>query len=175
MRRERSPLTSSFVFALLVMVALPAALHTYAGVGVRTIRTGSMEPVMQPGDIAVVKAQPVVAIRSGDIALLFHPNDGQVEAHRVVTIAATDRGYAVVTRGDANPQPDPQLLLPRTAAVERVVFVIPQAGRVISEFGSPVVLGGLCALGLIVLIAFEIHDRRRSASSAFSPEKVRSA
>ena len=175
MRSGRSLLTSSFVFALLAIVALPAALHTYAGIGVRTIRTGSMEPVMQPGDSAIVHAQRVDAIRSGDIALLFHPKDGQIEAHRVVTIAVADGGYEVVTKGDANPQPDPQLLLPRTAAVERVVFIMPQAGRVISEFGSPVVLGGLCALGLIALVALEIHDRRRRPSSELSPEIVRSA
>lgn len=167
--------TWAYVFALLVALALPAVLHTYAGIGVRTIRTGSMEPVMQPGDIAIVQARGVETIRTRDIALLFHPNDGQVEAHRVISVAATDGGYEVVTQGDANPQPDPVILLPRTAAVERVMFVIPKAGLAISELGSPVVLGGLCALGLIVLVAFEIHDRRRRSTSELSPEIVRSA
>ena len=173
MLTQRPRLTSTFVFALLLVISLPAALHTYAGIGIRTIRTGSMEPGMQPGDIAVVRATGASVLRTGDIALLFHPSDGQVEAHRVVTIVARENGYDVVTKGDANPQPDPQILLPRYAAVERVAFVIPKAGLAIAEFGSPVALGGLCALGLMVLIAFEIHDRRRRSSS--ETETVRSA
>lgn len=166
---------SSFVFAMLVMVALPAVLHTYAGVGVRTIRTGSMEPVMRPGDIAIVRATSVTSLSVGDIALLFHPSDGQIEAHRVVTIATSSNGVEVVTKGDANPAVDPRILLPRTAAVERVSFVIPNAGLALASFGSPMALGSLCALGLMVLIGFELHDRRRPPSSELSPKTVRSA
>lgn len=168
-------LQSSFVLAVLMVLALPAALHTYAGVSVRTIRTGSMEPVMQPGDIAVVRASQVTSLSVGDIALLFHPSDRQIEAHRVVTVAASANGVEIVTKGDANPAVDPQILLPRSAAVERVSFVIPYAGLALASFGSPMVLGSLCALGLVVLLGFEIHDRRRRSSSGLSPKTVRSA
>lgn len=172
---RKSYLQSSFVVAVLVMMALPAVLHTYAGVSLRTIRTGSMEPVMQPGDIAIVRATNVTSLSVGDIALLFHPNDGQIEAHRVVTVAASSNGVEIVTKGDANPAVDPRILLPRTSAVERVSFVIPKAGSALATFGSPMVLGSLCALGLVVLMGFELHDRRRRASSGLSPKTVRSA
>lgn len=176
MQQRRSIFSSTFLVALLLAVALPAILHTYAGVSVRTIRTGSMAPAMQPGDLALVRAVSAKAIIPGDIALLFHPADGQVEAHRVTSIKRTDVGFEVITKGDANPSVDPSLMIPATAAVERVALVVPRSGQLLASFGSPLVLASLCALGLLVLVVLEMQDRRRrSVASEETPETVRSA
>lgn len=162
-------LVTPFTMLLVIAISLPAVLHSYANVAIRIVRTGSMEPALQPGDAVVVHSVPAVAIREGDIALLFHPNDGEIEAHRVLTVDESTTGIALVTKGDANPASDPAITVPRRSAVERAVFTMPKFGYFITIFGSTQFLGGLCALGLMVLIAFEIHDRRRRTAPAPVP------
>ncbi len=150
-----------FVLMSVLLLSMPAVLHSYVGVAVRIIRTGSMEPGIHPGDAVLVRAVPATSLAAGDVALLFHPKDDDIEAHRLVSIATSESGLVLVTKGDANPMSDDPVLVPTLTSVERVLFAIPKFGYVIADFGSPKVLGSVCALGLIVLIAIEMQDRRR--------------
>lgn len=163
--RHRQSTAVSFVVVVLLLTALPAVLHSYAGVAVRIVRSGSMAPTMSPGDAAVVIATPVSELRTGDIALLFHPVDGEVAAHRIVSIATATHGITLRTKGDANPMADAPVQVPRSAAIERVAMVVPAAGYVLAVLGSPVVVLSWFALGLLTLIAFGLHNRRLPADS----------
>lgn len=166
MRDVTRRIATPFVLLVVLAVSMPAVLHSYVGIAVRIIRTGSMFPALQPGDAVLVRAVPAANLNVGDIALLFHPNDGEVEAHRLLAANASDFTLSLVTKGDANPMSDDPVLVTRQSAVERVVVSIPKLGYAIAAFDSPRFLGTLCALGLIVLIVIEMQDRRRGSATA---------
>lgn len=153
------------VFRYLALAAflavLPAMIQTYAGIGLRVIRSGSMEPTLAPGDAVLIRTVQARQLNEGDIALLLHPNSPEIEAHRLITVDEGNSTVSLVTKGDANPMSDPAVELSPNAAIEQVVLNIPKLGYVISVLGFPLILGGLCALGLVVLIVFEVQDRRR--------------
>lgn len=163
--QQRRTATASFVMVVLLVLLTPAALQTYAGIGVRIVRTGSMTPVMSPGDAVIVRATPVTELAVGDVALLFHPLDGEVAAHRILGIEPEESAITVRTKGDANPAADAPVQLPRTAIIERVAMVVPAAGYALQFLGSTVVLVSCFALGLLALIALGIHNRRLPAAS----------
>lgn len=168
MQRQRTS-SRSFVIAVLLVMMMPAALQTYAGIGVRIVRTGSMTPVMSPGDAVIVRATPIAELGVGDVALFFHPTDAEIAAHRILTIETRESGVIVRTKGDANPAADAPVQLPRTAIIERVAMVVPAAGYVLQFLGSTVVLVSWFALGLVALIALGIHNRRLPAVSESNP------
>lgn len=155
--------TTRFLLLVVLVAVLPAMLQTYAGIGMRIIRSGSMEPALQPGDAVIVRAVPARELVEGDIALLMHPQSDGLEAHRLVTVDAMADSVALVSKGDANPMTDAVVEVQSSATVERMLFALPHFGYVVNVFGTPMILVGLCALGLIVLIAFGMQDRRRQS------------
>jgi signal peptidase len=93
------------VVVLLAAVSLVAGQALGYPVGLGYVRTGSMEPTMQPGDGFVAIPSDVAGdVEPGDV-IVFRAEElhgGGLTTHRVVR--ETDRGY--VTRGDANPFTD---------------------------------------------------------------------
>lgn len=178
MQQRNHVIAAPFALALVVAIAAPAMLQAYGGFALRIVRTGSMQPAIKPGDAAIVRATRVEQLHPRDIAVLFHPGDGEATAHRILTLDVTTDGVDIVTKGDANPASDPVVRVPRNIALEQVLLVIPNAGYALAVLGSPLVLASWCALGLIVLVVAEIQVRRRrlpSPSAEPQPTTVRSA
>jgi signal peptidase len=84
-----------------------------------TIPDSSMAPTYSPGDLAITRMADPLNTRPGDV-ICFHMAGKQI-LHRVVQVA--DAG--IVTRGDANSEPDPEIV---TEPEGKVVLVIPGAG-----------------------------------------------
>jgi len=66
------------------------------------IDSGSMRPVLDPGDVAVMIAEPIADLRVGQIIAFHPPGQPITVAHRVVSIRRTAAGVAIRTKGDAN-------------------------------------------------------------------------
>lgn len=62
-------------------------------------RGASMVPAIFPGDVLLVRHQPIVTMRCGDVALWCR--DGCFCAHRVLRVENRHEEGAIVTRGDA--------------------------------------------------------------------------
>lgn len=130
-------------FVLLVMGPVLMGWRPY------TVLTGSMRPVIAPGD--VVMAQPIVAtsMKIGDVVTF---NDatrgGAVVTHRVVSLIPAPGRVDVETRGDANTGSE-RWSVPADGTVGRVVFVIPKVGHVGQALRRP--LGILLVVILPVL------------------------
>ena len=73
------------------------------GFYVFAVGSGSMEPVLKPGDLVIVRKACLDSIGVGDIVAYRSPENGVVVVHRVVAVD----GDALVTKGDANSEPDP--------------------------------------------------------------------
>jgi len=125
---------------LLVLAAATAAL----GLGVLprlgeyrtlTVLSSSMVPTFRPGDIVVVRPEPMRDLRVGQVIAYQVPVGArQVETHRVVKIVrglGTDRPV-IQTKGDANTGLDPWTAQLEGTTVWRLEAVIPKAGYAVN-------------------------------------------
>ncbi len=141
--------------ALLVCLAA-IAVGVGAAVGYRpvVIQTGSMGTAAPPGSLLV--ARPERSVDLGDV-LVMRTEGRATVTHRIVGIEQTPAGPMAVTRGDANPDVDPESYA--LGAEELTArWVVPYAGRWLSSIRSPTI--GL-ALLLIVVGAFSFFALRR--------------
>ncbi len=116
---------------------------------VETVLSGSMEPTLPVGSLAVLRPTPAQRVTAGDI-IAFRPPAGRGElvTHRVVIVMEGASGRYFTTQGDANPVSDPWLI-PGTGEGWRYVFDVPYLGYGISTLRSR--LGRLLLLTLPVL------------------------
>ena len=113
----------ALLFLLAGMVVI-AAVGPIAGCWrYEVVESGSMTPALRTGGIAVVRAEPLAAVRVGQV-LAFHPPGmaNYVRIHRVVSLTRRGDQIWVVTKGDANnvADPGPIRLEGATAYTERL-------------------------------------------------------
>lgn len=121
-------------------------------------KTGSMEPTIPTGSLAVVHEIPASDIRVGDIVTVDRPGELPV-THRVTSVAGEGLARTITLRGDANPTDD---AAPYRVEHVRVVWTwIPGWARVVVWFSHPLVLGALTvAATALVTWAFWPRDER---------------
>lgn len=145
LRRIMSGLASAvLVLAVTAFLALAIGPRVL-GYQTSTMLTGSMSPLINPGDIVITRPVPVTDINVGDIITYHIPvEDQRVETHRVTQIAARPDGTVVVqTKGDANNGADPWLATISTPTIDRHILTIPYAGEAIRAIRQPPVLNTL--------------------------------
>lgn len=101
---------SWFVLLLILGIAtIMIVIPRMSGATAYTVLTGSMEPGMPPGSLAVVRPVEPVTLRTGDV-ITYQMKSGEpaVVTHRVVGVGSTlDGELRFTTRGDANSADDP--------------------------------------------------------------------
>ena len=133
--------------------------------------SGSMQPTVHSGDVAVLWKVPASSLRAGDV-ISFHP-PGDLSApkmHRIATLTRGPQGLQITTKGDANNVADPwgKLVL-RGATAYRMVGVIPLVGWpavAIGHFGAGLLL--ILAGALLALVTYRSlrHPPERKAALA---------
>ena len=156
------------VAALAVAVlVLPAVTGSTA----LTVLTGSMRPTLPPGTLVVVRPVETDAVRIGDvITFQVQPGRPEVVTHRVVAVQSlADGSRAFVTRGDANPGPDPAPVLP--AQVKgKLWYSLPLIGSVALLLGGQRTLlltlagAALLAYAAAVVVSALLRSRRGQAA-----------
>jgi signal peptidase len=146
---------------LLVTVVLVAAISPFAVFAVPqvigadegyVVLSGSMEPVLSPGDVVIVDSSGPV--QNGDVITYRSPGDSVPTTHRVV--GEVDGRYE--TKGDANEEADTGTVAPE-AIIGKVVLTIPLIGHIILWANTPVgyvllVISPLVLLGVSELLAW---------------------
>jgi signal peptidase len=139
------------------------------------VLSGSMEPALSPGDVAVVDAVGAGAVDRGDIINFQHDEETRTTTHRVIEIVERDGGLAFRTKGDNNEDPDQTLVTPeelrgRVMSLGGIPFAIPLVGYAIWFAGtqSGFVLLFVVPVGLLVLN--EVWNVVSSASATDSDE-----
>ncbi|WP_427172281.1 signal peptidase I [Arthrobacter sp. 92] len=110
-----------------------------------TMLTGSMSPLISPGDVVVTVPTPVNALKTGDIITYRIPvDDHRVETHRVVKIMRNADGTTTVqTKGDANNTEDPWTATLQGESIDVHTATIPYLGAAIRTLRDPVLLNTL--------------------------------
>lgn len=125
------------------------------------VTTGSMLPLVKPGDVLVV--DPSSTPRRGSVVLVRDPGvpTGQV-AHRVV---AVNKDGTLTTKGDANPTED-SVPRARTDVVGVARLLVPNAGRLALLRSRPSAeIQGWAALTLGAALTFALTHRRGGEGS----------
>lgn len=89
------------------------------------IVSGSMIPVIQVGDVIIIKKVPAAEVQTGDI-IQFKTEKIRV-AHRVIDIKNQQNQKLLITKGDNNRSADTDPVLPEQV-VGRVIAIIPKVG-----------------------------------------------
>lgn len=138
---------------LLCIVVVIAALVFH--VTLIMFKTGSMEPTIPTGSLAVVREIPAGNAKVGDIVTVDRPGQLPV-THRVTSVSGTGDSRSITLRGDANPTDDLEPY--QVSTVRTVVAWVPGLARVIVWFGNPFVLGGL-TLACTALVTWAFWPR----------------
>jgi len=133
---------------LLFGTLLAAVAPQIGGYRSFTVRSGSMTPAIETGDVVVTKPISPVAARVGDVVTFVDPEGtGKLFSHRVQSVRAVGDEVAFVTRGDANTSTE-RWRVPATGSIGRVAYRIPKIGFALSWIDN-----GLARLALIAIPA----------------------
>lgn len=158
-------------YILLVLIGLLLGINIYIlnartitgnqlpmpfGLGLASVQSGSMEPVLYKGDLLLVKERQDYA--EGDIVV--YQSEGLLVVHRIIDID----GRAVTTQGDANNIPDESFDI--DCIKGEVVLRMPAAGYVIDFLKTPVGVIVLILLAALFLEISSMRDKKRRQQDA---------
>ncbi|MCA4134726.1 signal peptidase I [Arthrobacter sp. M4] len=120
-----------------------------------TMLTGSMSPLINPGDVVVTTRVPVSDLKVGDIVTFSIPvEDHRVETHRIIEVQSTPSGAAAIrTKGDANNGADPWTATLTELTIDRHAFTVPYLGTAIRALREPIVRTTLMYAAPTLLVA----------------------
>lgn len=154
----RAAVNLLFVLAVLILLALAVGPRVLP-YRTTTMLTGSMAPLIDPGDVAVLTAEPVGDVAAGQVLQIQAPTpDHRVVTHRVTAVVrGADGSVSIRTKGDANQGEDPWLAKLDTPMVWQYRGTVPHLGTAIRELRQPLVQRTLifavpAALALWVLV-----------------------
>jgi signal peptidase len=120
------------------------------------VLSGSMEPELTVGSLAVTQTVSTEDIKVGDIITFSSPLNGKLITHRVIAIKNNPQ-LKFHTKGDANEEADPYIVSTNNV-VGKVCFHLPYFGHVNQFVKTP--LGFILTLGIpgIVIILIELKN-----------------
>ncbi len=138
------------VIILLMTVVVLTFLAPHFGWRVDTVFSGSMEPQLKVGGVAVTRPVEAGDIKVGDIITFHSPLSEKVTSHRVIAVD-DDSSSHFQTKGDASEDADP-FVVPAQNVVGKVCFHIPYFGYAAQFVRTPLgLLLTLCLPGLIIM------------------------
>lgn len=163
-RRALKRAASVLGVVLLVLIVVPFVIYLFPQlVGADqsyVVLSGSMEPTISPGDVIVVGSVAPAEVQAGDVITFRRTGESRPTTHRVVEVVQRDGGPAFRTQGDANEDPDQELVSASQVVgeVPRIggyLLVIPLIGRVILFAGTQT---GFFALVMLPVVLFVLNE-----------------
>jgi signal peptidase len=153
------------VLGALVAVAAPLAIGDRPYI----VRSGSMRPTIETGDIVVVEPIAPLQAQVGDIVTFRDPNvRGRLLSHRVRAVHQSGRRADFITQGDANTAQE-QWAVPVHGRIGKVLYRLPKLGYALFWMGTPAGRIGLISLPALLLCWFTLARIWRSEPSKTEP------
>jgi signal peptidase len=100
------------------------------------VMSGSMQPVLRPGDLVIDQRITPLQARVGDVVTFRDPSDGsRLLTHRVRSIQVSGDSVTIVTKGDASNAVQ-RWVIRSDGTLGRVIFRVPKIGYPIFWFRS---------------------------------------
>ncbi len=168
LHRPETLLTLGAVLGALCL--LLGLLAVTFGVHLLVFQSGSMSPTIHTGDLALSRTVSAAELRPDDVVSVIDAGGNRV-THRVVDVVRQGDLRQLTLKGDANESIDQETYT--VAEAQRVVFVLPKAGYVVSWTASPVGLVLLGGYGAFLLSVF-LRGRGRDGGDPPVPPRRRS-
>lgn len=131
---------SGLVLVAVTAVGLVYLLPSLVGYERYVITGGSMSSAFEKGSIAFERPVPVDELEVGDVITYLPPADSGITSlvtHRIVSLDRSGPQPVLVTRGDANADPDPWVFELGSPVQPVVMFTIPLLGYVFIALADP--------------------------------------
>ncbi|MEK7353810.1 MAG: signal peptidase I [Chloroflexota bacterium] len=138
--------------SLLILASFAVYISPRIGWRVDGLRSGSMAPLLNTGDMVVTRPVVPEAVKVGDI-IIFRSVDKRANliSHRVVNIERNSP-LSFRTKGDANENPDP-FVVPAENLVGELAFHAPLLGYAVLYLQTPMGLMASLVIPGVVIIA----------------------
>ena len=158
-------LTVVMALALIVFVAM--TVLRISGGELLAIRTGSMTPMMKPGDLLISREVDPRTVRRGDVITFRVPEaDNTLVTHRVTKV--DEKGNTFTTKGDANDTVDPFTTKAKDVLGTRW-FSIPAVGRIMVFLSTGLGTALLIGIPAAIYLGQTLADRRALRRAATAP------
>ncbi|PAB59971.1 signal peptidase I [Anaeromicrobium sediminis] len=134
----------------------PTYIPSIVGYKLLSVLTGSMRPVLEPGDMIVIKEINPEDIKEKDV-ITYRMNKDTLVTHRVVEIINEDGNLLFRTKGDANNTEDFELIKSEQI-IGTLSFNIPKGGYISNFAKSPKGFVLFILVPIILLIAYELKS-----------------
>ena len=155
--------------AFVVVVTLSskkAGGSSFFGYSLYTVQSGSMAPNIPEGSTVFDTVKGAAEIQERDV-ITYRDSTGKHITHRVIKVVYSEEidTYLYITRGDVNPQDDPEMV-PYESVAGVVIFYIPYLGWLIDFLRPPNPgLFIVIALGVLIFVVELIRMIRFSKES----------
>src|SRR3989344_181694 len=149
-----APFGVSVIFIILAIGFVYIAAPIF-GNSALIVRSGSMQPAIAVGDLAVVKKQASSDYKAGDI-IAFKSQD-KIVSHRIIGLKNQNGKVFYQTKGDANKNED-QGLVAESAIIGKAYFRLPYLGKLIAFTKTSAGFSLAVIFPALLVIAFEIQN-----------------
>ena len=153
---------------LAVLVCTICLMHFVFGFGIYLVRSGSMEPTINVGDMIITKPVNATSLNTLQPGTIITFQQGsKLDSHRVVSIS----GGSITTKGDANKRPDPQAV--SLSQVKGIyLFRLPYVGYLTYYIHTKLGWFLMVILPAAILVGFIVKDIIKEALKPdIRPEK----
>ncbi len=152
--------------ALAAVFTAPPLVLMLAGYHPLIMRSGSMVPAIEVGDVVVIEHVWALDVGPGDVVTFQDPSgEAGTVTHRVRSVDDSDGVRTFETCGDANVECESWSIVPEDT-VGRAVFVVPGVGLVVVNLLRPVMLFVLAVIALCVAAFRSILPRSPTGIAA---------
>ena len=125
--RQLLQIQALVLLTIMLTFLLLAVGPRFFGFSSFTVYSGSMEPSIKKGAIAIGKPTAPEDLKVGDVVAFKTATGDAPTMHRIVEIANHNGSYIVTTKGDANQTNDPDAIVVRQHG-SKIVYTLPYIG-----------------------------------------------
>jgi signal peptidase I len=130
-------LVRRLAFAATALLLLASGLFLLQGGRALIVRSGSMEPSLGTGSLALSKTVHPSDVRVGDvITFKDSTRDNNLVTHRIIKLTTTNGVYNVTTKGDANTGVE-EWSIKADGTIGKLSFGVPKAGYAFAYVTRP--------------------------------------
>ena len=166
--RGKSPV-QQFLQAAVAPILVLLAIFGFAlvsGLRLCPIQSGSMEPEIPTYSYCLISTRyDYDSLQVGDIIVYDHPYDHMQVVHRIIAVLPD----GIITKGDANPVDD-GILLTEGDIYGVYLGHIPGVGRIVNIIRTPVGIGFILAIVVLLLIS-DVRSQQKKSKDSNPPDE----
>jgi signal peptidase I len=152
--------------AVSVLVSASTFIPSLFGLKTMVVTSGSMQPFLDPGDVALVRQARADKVGIGDAISFYRPDGHGLVTHRVIDIKVINGVLYFQTQGDNNLAPDANLA-PANALFGIVEGRLPKIGFLLQRVTTDKLIRLLTlSIPVMVIAVQELRSLSKSAREA---------